>query len=58
VLRSYTNHYNAKRPHPRTRSFRPMGETQPLDRPAQRSNATICLAASFTNTEQRHEPSF
>src|SRR5918994_1988399 len=33
-------------------------ETRPLDRPTQRSNATICLAASSTNTEQQHEPRF
>src|SRR5262249_39513055 len=39
----------------RSHSSRPKRETQPLDRPTRRSNATICLAASSTNTDRQRE---
>jgi hypothetical protein len=58
VLRTYTAHYNAEQPIARSRSPRPNHETQPIHRPTPRSNATICSAASSTNTEPQHEPSF
>jgi hypothetical protein len=47
VLRTYAAHYNTERPHRALALVPP--ETQPLDRPPRRSNATICSAASSTN---------
>ena len=58
VLRSYTAHYNAERPHRALALTPPKRETQPLDQPTQRSNATICSAASSTSTEPQPESSF
>src|SRR5439155_19260929 len=57
VLRTYANHYNAERPHRALGLAHPKRKTQPR-RPTRGSNATICLAASSTNTEPQHERRF
>src|SRR5262249_49908732 len=55
VLRTYAAHYNAERPH-RALALVPPEPGNTATRPANtRSNATICLADSSTNTDRQRE---
>jgi hypothetical protein len=58
VLRTYTAHYNAERPHRALALLSPARPSHPTKRVPNRSSAAICSAASFTNTEPRREPYF